>query len=97
MTSTKIDQFCDPTHPQKLTIDLLFNNDGTRKYVTNVKTTLFHVHVDVKNLWSLRPRTFKTNHLSYLNVALRLQKRKTKNVQCLKISTDSADSFCTMN
>ena len=50
MTSTKNDQFCDPTHPQKLTIDLLFNNDRIRKYVTNFKTPPFHFHVDVINV-----------------------------------------------
>ena len=70
MTSTKIDQFCDPTHPQKLTIDLLFNKDRIRKYVTNFKTPPFH-YVDVINVWSLALQTFKTIHLTYLSVVLR--------------------------
>ena len=97
MTSTKNDQFCDPTHPQKLTINLLFNNDGIRKYMTNLKIPPFHFHVDIINVWSLAPLTFKTNHVTYLSVASRIQKRKTKNVQCFKISADSADLFCTTN
>ena len=43
MRSTKNDQFCDPTHPQKLTIDLLFKNDRIRKYVANFKTPPFQL------------------------------------------------------
>ena len=86
-----------PIHPQKLTIDLSFNNDRIRKHVTNFKTPPFHFHVDVINVWSLAPQTFKTNHLTYLSVVLRFKKRKWKNVQCFKISADSAYSFCTTN
>ena len=75
MTSTKNDQFCDPTHSQKL-----FSDDRFRKYVTNFNTPPFTFHVNAINVWSLAPQTFKTNHLTYLSVALRFQKT---NVQCL--------------
>ena len=89
MTSTKNDQFCDPTHSQKL-----FSDDRFRKYVTNFNTPPFTFHVNAINVWSLAPQTFKTNHLTYLSVALRFQKT---NIQCLEISADSADSFCITN
>ena len=70
MTSTKNDQLCDTTHPQKLAIDL-----------ANFKTPTFHFHVDVMNVWSLAPQTFKTNDLTYLSVALRFQEGKKKHFQ----------------
>ena len=70
MTSTNNDLFCDFTHPQKLTIDLLFKNDRICKYVANFKTPLIHFHVDVTNVWFLAPQTFTINHLIYLTVAL---------------------------
>ena len=56
----------------------MFRNDRIRKHVANVETPLFHFHVDIINVWSLAPETFKTNHLTYLSVALRFQERKKK-------------------
>ena len=44
MEFTKNDQFCDPTHPRKLTVDVLFKNDRIRKYVVKFKTPPFHFH-----------------------------------------------------
>ena len=89
--------FVTPPHPQKSIIDLLFKNDRIRKHVANVKTPLFHFYVDIINVWSLAPQTFKTDHLTYLSVALRFQERKIKFFQCLKISADSVDLFCPTN
>ena len=47
--------FCPPFphHPQKWTIDLLFQNNRICKHVTNFKTPLPPFHVDVINVWSL--------------------------------------------
>ena len=52
-----------PTHPQKRTIDL-----ETRDKFQNSLTPF---RLDVIDAWSLAPRTFKTNYLTYLGVALR--------------------------
>ena len=53
----------------------MFNNDRIRKHVTHFKTLPFHFHVDVINVWSIAPQTFKTNYLAYLSVVLRFQKQ----------------------
>ena len=74
----KMISFVSPPHPQKSIINLLFKSNRIRKHVTNVKTPLFHFHVDVINVWSFAPQTFKTNHLTFLSVAFRFQERKIK-------------------
>ena len=96
MTFTKNDQFCDPPcpvphppHPQKGTIDMetcdRFQNSPT----------LFRV--DVINAWPFAPQTFESNYLTYLSVALRFREGKIKKFQHLKISSDSANLFCSVN
>ena len=69
--------FVTPPHPQKLIIDLLFKNDRIRKHVANVKTPLFHFYVDIINVWSLAPQTFKTDHLTY-KCSFKISRKKYK-------------------
>ena len=57
-----------PPHQQKRTIDL-----ETRDKFQNSPTPF---RVDVINVWSVAPQTFKSNYLTYFSVDLRFQERK---------------------
>ena len=72
MTSTKNDQICDPPPTSSAISD---NRSGKTWQISKIS----HSRVDIINLWSVAPQTFKTNCLTYLSVDLRFQERKNLN------------------